>query len=148
MSAEGPGRGSAEEPDGEPQAGSLNGRARAGRVPRVRRVRVGELLALAGAVCVIVSLFLPWYESAAGKLSAWATFGPAVALLIAATAASLALFVSALTERSPALPVSIGVWSTLLAIAASSPPSCACSSARRTPRGCARARGSRWPAPR
>ena len=95
----------------------MNGRARGARV-RARRLRGGELLALAGAICVIVSLFLPWYESAAGKLSAWDTFGPAVALLIAAAAAALALFISALTERSPALPVAIGVWSTLLAIAA------------------------------
>lgn len=118
MAAEGSSRGSAEQPGGVPPGGSQNGRARAGRPSRVRRLRVGELLALAGAVCVIVSLFLTWYENAAGKLSAWATFGPGVALLIAAAAAALALFVSALTERSPALPVSIGVWSTLLAIAA------------------------------
>lgn len=118
MAAEGSSRGTGDDPGGEPEPGSLNGRARAGRPPPVRRLRVGELLALAGAVCVIVSLFLPWYESAAGKLSAWATFGPGVALLIAATAAALALFVSALTERSPALPVSIGVWSTLLSFAA------------------------------
>ena len=96
---------------------SMNGRASA-RPPRARRLRVGELLALAGAVCVIVSLFLPWYQNSVGKLSAWETFGPAVALLIAAAAAALALFVSALTERSPALPVAIGVWSTLLALAA------------------------------
>ncbi len=101
-----------------PAPQSLNGRARGPSLPRARRLRLGELLALAGAICVIVSLFLPWYENAAGKLSAWETFGPAVALLIAAAAAALALVVSALGERSPALPVSVGVWSTLLAIAA------------------------------
>ncbi len=117
MAAEGSSRGSGEQPGGEQPGGSQNGRARAGP-SHVRRLRVGELLALAGAVCVIVSLFLTWYENAAGKLTAWATFGPGVALLIAAAAAALALFVSALTERSPALPVSIGIWSTLLAIAA------------------------------
>ena len=29
---------------------------------------LGELIALAGAICVIVALTLPWYENAAGKL--------------------------------------------------------------------------------
>ena len=82
----------------------------------LRRLRLGELLALAGAICVIVSLFEPWYENSAGKLSAWDTFGPALVLLIAAAAAALALVVSTVTERSTALPVSAGVWSTLLGI--------------------------------
>jgi uncharacterized membrane protein HdeD (DUF308 family) len=67
----------------------------------LRRLRLGELIALAGAVCVIVSLFERWYENPFGNLSAWDTFGPAVALLIAAAAASLAL-----------------VWSTLFGIVA------------------------------
>jgi hypothetical protein len=84
----------------------------------MRRLRVGELLALAGAICVSVALAEPWYENAAGKLSAWATFGPTLVLLIAATAAALWLVVSTLAERSTALPVAAGVWSTLLAIAA------------------------------
>jgi hypothetical protein len=84
----------------------------------LRRLRLGELLALAGAVCVIVSLFLPWYENAAGKLSAWNTFGPALVLLIAAAAAALGLVVSTITERSTALPVAAGVWSTLFGIVA------------------------------
>jgi hypothetical protein len=83
-----------------------------------RRLRLGELLALAGAICVIVSLLSTWYENTSGRLSAWDTFGPALVLLIAAAAAALALAVSTITERSPALPVSIAVWSTLLAIAA------------------------------
>jgi hypothetical protein len=84
----------------------------------LRRLRIGELLALMGAVCVIVSLFLPWYENAAGKLSAWDTFGPALVLLIAAAAAALGLVVSTLTERSTALPVAAAVWSTLFGIVA------------------------------
>lgn len=84
----------------------------------VRRLRVGELLALAGAICVIVSLFEPWYESSLGKLSAWDTFGPSLVLLIAAAAAALGLVVSTMTERSTALPVAAAVWSTLLGIVA------------------------------
>jgi hypothetical protein len=84
----------------------------------LRRLRIGELIALVGAICVIVALTQPWYENAFAQLSAWETFGPAVALLIAATAAALALVVAALTERSTALPVAAGVWSTLFGLIA------------------------------
>jgi len=83
-----------------------------------KQLRAGELLALVGAVCVIVSLFEPWYEAPTGNLDAWSTFGPAVALLIAAAFAALALVLSALTERTTALPVSIGVWCVLLGLIA------------------------------
>jgi hypothetical protein len=83
-----------------------------------KRLRVGELLALAGAVCMIVAFTRPWYENATGRLDAWDTFGPAVVLLLAATAAALALVVSALTERSTALPVSTAVWSVLFGLIA------------------------------
>jgi uncharacterized membrane protein len=84
----------------------------------LRRLRLGELLALAGAICVIVSLLQPWYENSLGKLSAWDTFGPALVLLIAAAAAALGLVVSTITERSTALPVAAAVWSTLLGFVA------------------------------
>ncbi len=82
------------------------------------KVRVGELLALVGAACVIVSLLVPYYESpAAGTLTAWDTFGPAAALLLAATAAGLCMFATTLTERSTALPVVITVWTIPLGLA-------------------------------
>ncbi len=76
----------------------------------LKRLRLGELLALTGAICVIVSLFEPWYEGPASKLDVWDTFGGAVVLLLAAVSAALAIVFSALTERSPALPVSTAVW--------------------------------------
>jgi len=84
----------------------------------VRRLRIGELLALAGAVCVIVSLFERNYENAAGNLDAWDTFGPAVVLLILAALAAIVLVLSALTELSVALPVAAAVWSVVLGLAA------------------------------
>jgi hypothetical protein len=84
----------------------------------LRRLRVGELLALAGAICTIVALTLPWYENAQGKLSAWATFGPAVALLMLGAAAGLMLAVATVSERSTALPVGAAVWGTLLGFVA------------------------------
>jgi hypothetical protein len=82
------------------------------------RLRLGELLALAGAACVIVSLLEPWYESPLGRLNAWDTFGPGVALLMAAACAALALVLATLAERSPALPVSLAIWTTLLGLIA------------------------------
>jgi uncharacterized membrane protein HdeD (DUF308 family) len=84
----------------------------------LRQLRGGELLALAGAALVVVSLLKPWYEGPLGQFDAWNTFGPAVALLMAAACAALALVLSALTERSTALPVSIAVWSVLLGLIA------------------------------
>lgn len=83
---------------------------------RLGRLRVGEMLALLGALCVIVALTLPWYENPEGKLDAWSTFGPAVVLLMLAALAALALVLATVTERSPALPVAAAVWSTLFGI--------------------------------
>jgi uncharacterized membrane protein HdeD (DUF308 family) len=76
----------------------------------LRRLRVGELLALSGSICIFVSLLEPWYESPVGTLDAWDTFGPTIVLLLAALCAALAMVISALGERSPALPVSTSVW--------------------------------------
>ena len=79
---------------------------------------MGELLALAGAVCVIVSLSLPSYQRATGRLDAWDTFGPAVALLLAAAVAACVLVVSNLMERTTAVPVAAAVWTFLFGLLA------------------------------
>jgi prepilin signal peptidase PulO-like enzyme (type II secretory pathway) len=92
--------------------------ADAGLPVSLRRLRSGELIALAGAICLIVALTLPWYENAQGKLSAWGTFGVTVVLLIAAAAAALALALATVTERTSAIPVAAGVWSTLCGMVA------------------------------
>jgi len=83
----------------------------------VRRLRGGELLALAGAACAIVSLFERWYEGPLGTLDAWNTFGPGVVLVLAAVCAALAMVGSALAERTPALPVATTVWCVLVGLA-------------------------------
>ncbi len=79
----------------------------------LRRLRSGELIALTGAICLIVALTLYWYETPTGSLSAWDTFGVAVALLILAAAGAIVLAVATVTERTTAIPVAAGVWSTL-----------------------------------
>ena len=82
-----------------------------------RRLRVGELVVLAGAICLVVSLFEPWYEGPVpGQLDAWDTFGAAMVLMLASLCAGLAVVVSAIIERSAALPVSAAVWSVALGL--------------------------------
>lgn len=93
---------------------------------RLRRVRLGELMALAGAICVIVSLTQPWYSGAspaqgadaAGHLDAWSSFGPTIVLLIIACAIALLLVLATIFERSTALPVASAVWTTLFGLIA------------------------------
>jgi hypothetical protein len=84
----------------------------------LKRIRAGELIALAGAVLVVVSLLKPSYEGPTGTLDAWSTFGPAVALLILAAVAAVVLFVGTVAERSTALPVAAAVWSILFGLIA------------------------------
>jgi aspartyl-tRNA(Asn)/glutamyl-tRNA(Gln) amidotransferase subunit C len=108
----------------------------------LRRLRIGELLALAGAICLIVAFTRPWYENATGQLDAWDTFGAAVVLLLAAVCAALALVVSTVTERSTALPVSSARGSRSRAPSRSSPgPGSRC--ATNAPRCTSRPRPSR-----
>jgi len=81
------------------------------------RLRGGELTALAGVGCMIAALILPWYETAAGNLDIWDTFGPAAVLMLVALSAALAMILAALLEgESPALPVSTAVWCVLLGL--------------------------------
>jgi drug/metabolite transporter (DMT)-like permease len=83
----------------------------------IGKLRIGELLALAGVACLVLSLLQPWYQTPAGNLDLWDTFGPAAALLLATLSAALAVVTAALTERdSPALPVSTAVWCVLLGL--------------------------------
>jgi hypothetical protein len=84
----------------------------------LRQLRVGELTALAGCAAIIASLTRPWYEGPVGQLDAWDTFGPAIVLLLAAVCAGLAMVISALTERSTAVPVATAVWCVPLSLAA------------------------------
>jgi prepilin signal peptidase PulO-like enzyme (type II secretory pathway) len=81
---------------------------------RLRRLRLGESLALLGALAIVLALVLPSYENGQGKLSAWATFGPAVVLLMLGALGGLLLALATVTERSTALPVAGAVWGTLL----------------------------------
>ena len=84
----------------------------------LKQFRLGEMIVSIGAVLLIVSLLRPWYETPIGTLDAWDTFGPAVILLLTALCGALAMVLSAVTERSTALPVSTAVWCVLLGLIA------------------------------
>lgn len=96
------------------------------RAKGLRRLRLGELVCVGGAICAIVSLTLPWYggavgaagADAAGRLDAWATFGPTIVLLTIACLVALLLSVATVFERSTALPVAAAVWATLFGLIA------------------------------
>jgi uncharacterized membrane protein len=83
---------------------------------RIRRLRLGELVVLAGVAGVVVALTLPWYENLQGKLNAWDTFGFGVVLLVIAATVGLVLVLATLAERSTALPVAAAVWSTFFGL--------------------------------
>lgn len=88
--------------------------------PRIGRLRRGELLAAGGAVALIVCLFvLHWFRppvpSAAG-LTGWSAL-PVIRWLILVTAvAALALAAFQASRPAPALPVTLSVVVTVLAL--------------------------------
>jgi len=95
----------------------------------LRRARFGEWLSGGVGVCLVVSLFLPWYcTSAAGsecsageKASGWEALAVVDLVLLAAGAIAVAALVLTLTQRTPAVPLavtSLGVFVALLAAVA------------------------------
>lgn len=82
------------------------------------KARFGDMLAFAGALLVVASLLVAWYEgSSSGTLDAWDTFGVGVVLLLIAALGALSMFVSALAERSTAMAVATSVWAVPLGVA-------------------------------
>ena len=74
-------------------------------------VRKGETLAAAGAVALLVSLFVPWYGLGPLPLSAtgWEAFAVLDLLLAAMALLGLAVPVTALRYRTPAIPVGVAL---------------------------------------
>jgi hypothetical protein len=95
----------------------------------MRRVRTGEIVAGVAGVVLLVSLFLNWYSvtpevmlGAADRqfssVSAWTAFSVVDVLLALVALLGIALALSQVVGRGPALPVAIGVITTTLALAA------------------------------
>src|SRR5436309_8705767 len=84
-----------------------------------RRLRAGELLAAPSGLLLGFALFLPWYSFASGKLDAWSALTVVDLLIAPAALIGPVLTWVTLTRVSPALPVALGVWTTLLGLLAS-----------------------------
>ena len=85
----------------------------------MRRVRSGDVVAGAAGVVLLVSMFLGWYtvDGRDDSLSAWAAFGFVDVLLALVALLGIALALSEVLGRGPALPVALGVITTTLALA-------------------------------
>jgi hypothetical protein len=115
----------------------------------VARLRLGETVALAGALGLLISLFLDWFgvdgagaqTEALLSTSGWGAFGPVVsAIALAAVALAIALAAATAARRPVALPVALAV----LTSAWGSSRSGSCSSARSC---CSRASTATCPTP-
>jgi len=82
----------------------------------LRRLRPPDLLALLAGLLLAVSLFLPWYQFPTGSRDAFSAL--TVAELPAALAAILAFALVAVTvtQRSPALPVALATFTTVVGL--------------------------------
>ena len=79
----------------------------------MRRVRAGDVVAGVSGVLLLVSTFLNWY-TVSGRddgLTAWAAFGVVDLLVVLVALLGIALAVSQVVGRGPALPVALGVIS-------------------------------------
>ena len=94
----------------------------------MRRVRIGELVSGAAGVVLLVSMFLDWYSVSPRVLvgamdeqfrsvDAWGAFSVVDVLISLVALLGIALAVSQIAGRGPALPVALGVITTTLALA-------------------------------
>ena len=85
----------------------------------MRRVRAGELVAGAAGVVLLGSMFLGWYSVAGrdDRLTAWGAFSVVDILLALVALLGIALALSQVVGRGPALPVALGVVTSTLALA-------------------------------
>jgi hypothetical protein len=85
----------------------------------LRRVRYGEWIAGISGAVLLVALFLPWYSSAAGDTeSAWQAFGFVDIVLMLAALMGIGLATAAATQRSAAVPQTVGALTVPVAFVA------------------------------
>jgi hypothetical protein len=85
----------------------------------LRRLRIGEWITAGSGICLLVSLFLPWYgSSSAPDTSGWQSLAllDIVLALIAATA--VALLVVTAAQRLPAVPLTLNTFVALAGLLA------------------------------
>ncbi len=93
------------------------------------KVRLGEILAGVGGVALLAVTFAPWYHFLEGVYpgsrtieaghetqTAWQAFSALDIVLVLLALVGIALLVTTLFERTPALAVAAEVWGTVLAV--------------------------------
>jgi hypothetical protein len=84
----------------------------------LRRLRVGEWMAAAFGVALLVSLFLPWYGLPAEDASGWEALTINDALLAVGALFALTLFLVTAAESAPAVPIATAALATLAGLVA------------------------------
>jgi crotonobetainyl-CoA:carnitine CoA-transferase CaiB-like acyl-CoA transferase len=85
----------------------------------MRRVRAGEIVCGAAGVALLAAMFLGWY-SVSGRddsLTAWAAFSVVDVLIAIVALLGIALALSEVVGRGPALPIALAVVTTTLSLA-------------------------------
>jgi hypothetical protein len=82
----------------------------------LRRLRVGEWIAACSGASLLVALFLPWYGTAAGDVTAWQALAAMDVALALVAASAIALLVVTASQRVPAVPIALSAFVTLLAL--------------------------------
>jgi hypothetical protein len=86
----------------------------------LRRLRHGEWIAGGSGAVLLVALFLDWYSGGGGvTANAWESFSVTDVILAVAGLMGISLAVGAATQRSPAVPQSIGSLTVPVAFVAS-----------------------------
>jgi hypothetical protein len=82
------------------------------------RLRPGDALTGAGSLLLLLATFMDWYtpRARAEGLSAWAAFAVVDVILGLIVALGLALTLSQVTGRGPALPVALSVLTATIAL--------------------------------
>ncbi len=85
----------------------------------LRRLRVGEIVLAAGGAVLIVSLFLPWYDTAGdASASGFEALGAIDVILALVAACAISVTVATTVMRVAAVPIALDALATLLGLPA------------------------------
>ena len=88
----------------------------------MRRLRAGEWITAGSGICLLVSLFLPWYgsstEGGASDASGWESLALLDIVLALIAAAAVGLLVITAAQRLPAVPLTLNTFVALAGLVA------------------------------
>jgi phosphatidylglycerophosphate synthase len=88
----------------------------------MRRLRAGEWITAGSGICLLLSLFLPWYgsstEGGPPDASGWESLALLDVVLALIAASAVALLVITAAQRLPAVPLTVNTFVALAGLAA------------------------------